>query len=277
MSGQSPVPSQSGLDPDGARRAATTQPARLAGPAPSASGGTDEALRRFSAGVAHDLGNILTVIRGFTELLASQHRQPPELVDGLQEILAAAIRAGQLGEELVVIGQRYVPESIGVDLNAVVQELLPVVKGWLDQSVQVRAELSPRPVRVLADPQGLRAMLAHVCAFAKSGMPQGGTVSLTTSQVDAVPSEGATAPGFGYLSVADTAGPLEPEHLAHVFEPYYALRVLKRGTALGPALVRGWMHVLGGRVEISARPDGTVFSLCFPLESAAAARPSGAS
>lgn len=269
MSGQSPAPSQNSLNPDGARPAAAIHPARAVAPAPSAPGGTDEALRRFSAGVAHDLGNILTVIRGFAELLASQHCQPPELVDGLREILTAAIRAGQLGEELVVIGQRYVPESVGVDLNEVVQELLPVVKGWLDQSVQVRAELSPRPVHVLADPQGLRAMLAHVCAFAKSGMPQGGRVTLMTSRVDAVPGAGATAAGFGYLSVADTGGPLEPEHLARVFEPYYALRVLKRGTGLGPALVRGWMHVLGGRVEISARPDGMVFSLCFPLEPSA--------
>lgn len=260
------------------------QPIAATSPAPTrdASGTTpptaserEEVLRRFSAGVAHDFGNLLTVIRGFADFLAAQYRQPPDLLDSLSEIITAAARAGQMAEQLLAIGERQVFSPVCVDLNEALRGLGSTMKEGLGEAIALQTTLASEQLLAPVDQAGLKAMLAQLCALAKAVMPQGGTLTLMTDRVDA---DGvfqqahpwASPVGYARLRVKDTAGPIDPAHLAHAFEPFYSQRVAKRGTALGAAVVRGWIRVHGGEAEADNDGQGTVISLYFPLASESA-------
>lgn len=82
-----------------------------------------------------------------------------------------------------------------------------------------------------------------------------------------------------YISVSDTGVGIAPEHLPHIFEPFYrvvsAARPLhengtQHGTGLGLALAQWIVHAHGGAISVESTPGaGTTFNVALPLASGA--------
>jgi signal transduction histidine kinase len=105
----------------------------------------------------------------------------------------------------------------------------------------------------------LRQCFTNILQNALQSMPEGGTLTVATRNVD------GDRPGAGLeVTVSDTGGGIEEERMEKIFEPFYTTK--ERGTGLGLAIVSRIVTGHGGRVRISSRPgEGTTVTVGLPL------------
>lgn len=101
-------------------------------------------------------------------------------------------------------------------------------------------------------------------------MPEGGTLTITTSKVSVRHSEPEHAahvmPGdYVLLAVSDTGQGIPEEHQDRIFEPFYTTKPLGQGTGLGLAMTWGFIKQTGGHIGVhSATGVGTTLKLYLP-------------
>jgi PAS domain S-box-containing protein len=236
-----------------------------------------KAIGQLAGGVAHDFNNILAAIRGNVDLaLMDAALMPARTVEHLQQAISAADRAGSLVSQLMAFGRKQIIEPRALELNELVANLVKMLERIIGEDVQLRTRLGSRPSYVRADPAMMEQVLVNLVVNARDAMPRGGELEIVTENV---PVEAAEArqhaecrPGqFVCLSVRDNGSGIAPEHLPHIFEPYFTTKGLGKGTGLGLATVDSIIKEHEGWIEVSSQPGaGTMFKVFLPASRAAA-------
>ena len=212
-----------------------------------------EAVGQLAGGIAHDFNNLLTVIRGATGfVLESVGEMSPHASD-LHAIERASERAEVLTRQLLAIGRRQLLRTEAVDLNALVQEQLPTLRGLLPRTVYVKLSLDTARVIARLDRRQVIDALRALVDNARLAMALGGTLTIATSmrRVDR-PSVGPVsdiAPSFAVLEVIDTGDGMSEEIRARAFEPFFSTQPFGANRGMGLASVHGIMTQLNGFVE----------------------------
>jgi hypothetical protein len=132
---------------------------------------------------------------------------------------------------------------------------------------------------VLADPGQVEQVLVNLAVNARDAMPDGGTLTIDTSNVvvdrDSIAGGSKARPGQHVrLRVSDTGVGMTREVQEHIFEPFYTSRGAGAGTGLGLATVYGIVTQAEGRIQVYSEPGaGTTFNITLPATDKAAARP----
>lgn len=230
-----------------------------------------DAVMRFAAGMAHDFGNLVTIIRGFSELAQVRTRDDAQLADWIGEILGAVGRATDLLEELTVIGRRRPLNLQPCDLAQVLPQAVAALRDAVGSSMRVELALPASAIPVRVDPAGVALALVRASLLMKSVASDGGalTVSADSVQLDAAfraAHPWARQAGYACVGLHAAGGPLRDDDLRHLAEPFYPVLGLRRGLGLSFAAVDGWMTLHGGGVLLESSPQtGTVCRLYFPL------------
>ena len=217
------------------------------------------ALGEMSAGVSHNLNNILTGILGPAELIMHQAEQEDVLYQA-EMIRTSATRARDLVARLheSVRGEH---EKVGpVDLDeAVVQAIEAGRPRWKDvpESEGRRIEVSAcldSGATVAATGPGLRYLTLNILFNAADALTTGGTITVGPSVED----------GQGVLTIADDDG-MDEAVRRRVFEPFFTTKA-DIGTGLGLSTVYGQVTRWGGTADVDSRKgDGTTFEIRVPL------------
>jgi PAS domain S-box-containing protein len=234
-----------------------------------------EAIGRLAGGVAHDFNNILAVIMMQAEVTAQMTGLPERAREGIHQIRAAAERAANLARQLLLFSRRQVLQPRDVDLNEQTTSLGKMLQRTLGEDIHLEWKLHPHPLRLHADPGMLDQVLMNLAINARDAMPEGGTLTIETSELvldeaAARNQPGATPASYVCLAVRDTGAGIAPEVLPHIFEPFFTTKEPGKGTGLGLATVfgivqqhRGWITVESApgqgatfRVYLTARPKG---------------------
>jgi two-component system cell cycle sensor histidine kinase/response regulator CckA len=230
-----------------------------------------DAIGRLAGGVAHDFNNLLTIIMSYAELAQDAVAAGSSLDCKLQEILAAARRAAQLTRQLLAFSRKQ-PQALRVmDLNRVIAAITPTLQRLIGEDIELTflpgSALSP----VKVDPVQIEQILMNLAANARDAMPQGGTLKLETSAIqlddDYVHRKHAIIPTGHYaqMTVTDTGAGIPPDHLPHIFEPFYTTKPSGKGTGLGLATVYGIVKQNRGFIwAYSELGSGTVFRIYLP-------------
>jgi two-component system, cell cycle sensor histidine kinase and response regulator CckA len=122
---------------------------------------------------------------------------------------------------------------------------------------------------VRVDQGQLEQAIVNLAVNARDAMPEGGTLTLETREVEL--SSGVMpplAPGrYVQLSVADTGIGMDPDTQQRVFEPYFTTKAPGQGTGLGLSTVFGFVTQSGGHISVTSTPGaGSVFVLYLPLD-----------
>ena len=229
-----------------------------------------QALGRLAGGVAHDFNNLLLVIDGNVERLmrALPPREP--LRRPVQAIAAASRRAADLTRQLLAFGRRQTLIPVILDLNATIDELIPIIKPQLAPTIDLVTQLSPELPPIRADRAQVIAALTNLTANAVESMPHGGTITIATDATETDSRLRSDHPwlrpgSFVRVRVTDSGPLVDRDTLDRLFEPF-----VNRGGETGPtslalSSVYGIVKQSGG--FIWAEPgvtSGTRIVMLFP-------------
>ena len=241
-----------------------------------------EAVGRLAGGVAHDFNNLLGVIIGRGERAEAS-------ADGaarreIAQVLDAAQKAAELTRQLLAFSRQQVLAPRVVDPNTVVTGVEQMLRRLIGEDVRLETDLKRTPGRVRVDPGQLSQVLMNLAVNARDAMPRGGTLRITTSDIDVDADYAAThaplVPGrYVQLAVSDDGEGMAQDVRARAFEPFFTTKPEGVGTGLGLATVYGIVKQSGGVVWLeSTIGAGTTVTIHLPrvdgsAEQTAPARP----
>jgi two-component system, NtrC family, sensor kinase len=219
------------------------------------------AVGELAASVAHEINNPLYAARNSLYLVEQ------DLPPGAQERTFLEIAQNELGRIARIITRMrdfYRParaELLPTDVNDVLLETLELVQTHLRHGqVAVVADLAPALPPIVAHADQLRQVFLNLMLNACDAMSNGGTLRVMTGLLP--PLDGRLAAIA--IRVADTGTGIAPEHLAHLFEPFYTTK--PQGTGLGLAIS---MHIVtqhGGNITPQSTVGaGTTFTVTLPV------------
>jgi two-component system cell cycle sensor histidine kinase/response regulator CckA len=234
-----------------------------------------EAVGRLAGGVAHDFNNLLMIISGYAQLLDESSADPKKVVEYATRIQDASSKAATVTRQLLAYSRKQVLEPTVLDLSYVVKDLANMLPRLLGDDVETVMELDPQIGTVRADRGQIEQVIMNLAVNARDAMPQGGRLTLATSNValDASYYQGVEVPPGQYvlLAVSDTGIGMDAETQVHIFEPFYTTKEAGKGTGLGLATVYGIVKQSNGFIWVYSEPaKGSVFKIYLPRVDAAA-------
>jgi len=175
-----------------------------------------EAIGHMSGGVAHDFNNILTAIMGYADFLrAALPAGDPKCAD-VEEIIKAGERAAALTQQLLTFSRKQVVQFKVLDLDQIVPETVKMIRRMIAEDIEFKTFLNSAPANVLANQGQLGQVLINLAINARDAMPDGGTLTFETAQVELDETYAADHPGvspgrYVMLAVSDTGSGMGPE------------------------------------------------------------------
>jgi PAS domain S-box-containing protein len=233
-----------------------------------------DAIGRLAGGVAHDFNNLLTIITSYSELALDAAGKGSPLEGKILEILSAARRAAQLTRQLLAFSRKQPQALRVVELNPVVADIVKTLTRLIGEDIEMTFKPGDGLGRVRVDPVQIEQILMNLAANASDAMPQGGCLKIETVDIhldeNYVDQKHAVIPTGHYalVTVSDDGAGIPPDHLPHIFEPFYTTKPLGKGTGLGLATVYGIVKQNRGFIwAYSELGMGTVFKIYLPCVS----------
>ncbi len=213
------------------------------------------ALGHLAAGVAHEIRNPLSSIKGFATFFKERYKQNPEDQNSAEIMIQEVDRLNRIITQLLEFARPSGVHKKPVDLFSLVQHSLKMIaKEAQAKGIEVRTDLTPvGPVALDAD--RINQMLFNLYLNALAAMEKGGILSVVLK-----PDEDS---GKVSLAVGDTGSGIKKEELEHIFDPYFTTRA--SGTGLGLAIVHKIVEAHQGEIRVQSEPGkGSVFTVFLP-------------
>jgi two-component system, cell cycle sensor histidine kinase and response regulator CckA len=230
-----------------------------------------DAVGRLAGGIAHDFNNLLTIITSYSELALDEVQKETPAAAKLNEILLAARRAAELTRQLLGYSRKQ-PRALRVtDMNHVIADIARTLPRLIGEDVDFNFTAGEGMGNVRVDPLQIEQVLMNLASNARDAMPRGGHLRIETSNVvldeKYVQGRYAIIPlgRYALITVSDDGGGILPQHLPHIFEPFYTTKTTAKGTGLGLATVYGIVKQNNGFIWAYSEPNmGTVFKVYLP-------------
>jgi signal transduction histidine kinase len=227
-----------------------------------------ETLGRLTAGVAHDMGNVLQTVELYLRTIRDT-LDDRDALDRLIDRASAAARRGSNGaRDLLALARGSEGRPEPIDIEPLLGELGEVLGDLLGPSYAVRLRIGSDLPAVLAEAGDLEAMLINLATNARDAMAMAGSGELEISAelVGSPDGTGASDAALGSawvrIGVADTGVGMDAQTLERAMDPFFTTKPPGRGTGLGLALAREFAERSGGFLRISSSPGaGTCVSL----------------
>ncbi len=239
---------------------------------------------RLAAGIAHEVGNPLSAVAGFLDIL-----QSPDLASGQREDLLRRGsqelgRADRILRDLLDFAKPrpFAPENLA--LAGTVRKVLEMARArQMFHNVEIVEEMDSS-VRAWADPGFVEQILVNLLMNAADALSSGGRIRI---EVRAGPATEKPAPfpldaGGGaperrlaagdpacVVRVADSGPGVDSKDAPHIFEPFFTKKTRGKGTGLGLAVSSQLAARQGGALRLAdgggrAEGGGAVFELWLP-------------
>jgi two-component system, cell cycle sensor histidine kinase and response regulator CckA len=229
-----------------------------------------ETIGRLAGGVAHDFNNLLTVIKGYCDLLLERKSAAAASLPQLEHIAKAAEQAASLTRQLLAFSRQQVLQPKVFSLNTLVSNTDSMLRRLISEDVEMVTITSKNIGAIKADPGQMEQVILNLVINARDAMPNGGTLTLETANVELdesyAQSHLATLPGsYVMLAVSDTGMGMDEETQAHIFEPFFTTKELGKGTGLGLSMVYGIVKQSGGYIWVHSEiGKGSAFKVYLP-------------
>jgi PAS domain S-box-containing protein len=231
-----------------------------------------DSLGRLAGGVAHDFNNVLTVIRGYADVLMNEFADADPRQSEVKEIRRAAERATALTRQLLAVSRRQVLVTRPLDLNQLVSEMERMLRRVIGEDISILTQAADDAGWVRADTGQLEQVMLNLAVNARDAMPRGGTLTIETRRIVVSepsrdhPRARRVPPGdWAMLRMSDTGSGMDATTLSKVFEPFFTTKPVGEGTGLGLSTVYGIVQQSNGHITVDSAPGaGTTFRVFLP-------------
>jgi signal transduction histidine kinase len=209
----------------------------------------------LATGRAHEIRNLLAGIAGVIEIVGSDLAVSIPSRAVVKSLRAEIGRITCILTDLLQAARPHPPEIRSSDLNTTVEHAVLVARQQVHSiSIGIELQKDPRLPNVEHDSDQIHRLLLNLLLNAVQAIDGKGTIRVGVSFLN----------GDAAITVVDTGRGIEPEHLAHIFRPFYTSK--GNGTGLGLSMARRTVEDHHGRIEVSTELGrGTTFSVFLPL------------
>ncbi len=232
-----------------------------------------ESLGVLAGGIAHDFNNLLMGIMGHADLaMADLDIAPYGARQSLDQIVVAAVRAGELSNQMLTYAGKANSAMIPINLTAVVTEMAGLLETVISKKARFECVLAPELPWVDADPGQISQVVMNLITNASDALGNGsGTILIKTKSIEAdreyleTTLLGTDLPAGRYVcvEVSDSGTGMNADTRSKMFDPFFTTKFAGRG--LGMAGVLGIMRGHKGTVQIESETGrGTKIAVLFP-------------
>ncbi|MCS6941079.1 MAG: ATP-binding protein [Roseiflexaceae bacterium] len=220
------------------------------------------AVGELAASVAHEINNPLYAARNSLYLV--EQDIPPDTPQR-HFLTIAQNELGRIARIITRMRDFYRPardELEPTEINDLLAETIELVQTHLRHGqVTVTVNFCPHLPRLIAHPDQLRQVFLNLMLNACDAMPNGGQLHIAT-ELSCTHDAGSQ---YIVISVRDTGVGISPEHMPHLFEPFYTTK--PQGTGLGLAISAHIVTQHGGHIQVESTPGaGSTFTVLLPVD-----------
>ncbi|HFK3786200.1 TPA: two-component system sensor histidine kinase ZraS [Klebsiella oxytoca] len=214
------------------------------------------ALGHLAAGVAHEIRNPLSSIKGLARYFAERTPADGEAHQLALVMAREADRLNRVVSELLELVRPAHLKYQSVDLNEVITHSLQLVsQDAASRAISLKFIAQPALCRIQADPDRLKQVLLNLYLNAIHAIGRDGVITVAVREC---------GDGRVKVSVADSGKGMTAEQLQAIFTPYFTTKA--DGTGLGLAVVQNIVEQHGGTIDAKSTPGkGALFTLYLPV------------
>lgn len=216
------------------------------------------AIGKLAAGVAHEIRNPLSSIKGFATYFMKRYENEPRDVETANIMVQEVERINRTITQLLEFAKPLAVEKKDVDLGTLISHSLRLADHDIKRkAIDVCVEINTEQRTFCTDPDRLNQVLLNLYMNAVNAMEEQGRLRIRVDD----------GPGRTDLEirVSDNGCGMDRETLEKIFDPYFTTR--PQGTGLGLSIVHRIVENLGGEIRVESEPGrGTQFVVCLPRE-----------
>ncbi|WP_322907553.1 ATP-binding protein [Paenibacillus sp. SGZ-1009] len=206
---------------------------------------------KMAASITHEIRNPMAVVRGFLQLM--KEKSPASLDHYYRIVMEELDRANSIINDFLSLAQNRIVEKEPGDLNAVIQELLPLL--WADANLRGQSIVF-RPYEALPqlymNSREIKQLILNLVRNGMEAMDGSGEMTIETELVNEQV----------VMRITDTGPGISADRIDKLFEPFYTTK--SKGTGLGLSLCLSIAERHHGRINVdSVEGKGTTFSVIF--------------
>jgi len=224
-----------------------------------------EAVVRLSAGIAHELNNIITGIIGYAEIIAN--RSDETIKKNADIIKGACMRAAQLTQHLLSFSRQQLLRPRETDLNQIIAHLEYMLRSTLNDRITLNLVPDPELSSVYIDPDQIEQVIHSLVIKVQKNVSTEGNITIKTKNItienrkldiDLKPGK------YCLLTINDSGPAIDREIITRIFEPFFTTGDFGTGD-LEMAAAYGVVRQSDGYIEIKSNPEkGNVCSVYLP-------------
>ncbi|HVJ49020.1 PAS domain S-box protein [Desulfitobacterium sp.] len=205
----------------------------------------------MAAGIAHEIRNPMTTVRGFLQMMKARP-QHQENLEYFELMMSELDRANSIITEYLTLSKDQALDLKMDNLNVLLETLFPLIQAdAFNRKNDVQMELDEIPYLML-DQREIRQMILNLARDGLEAMPHGGILSLRTIRaVEEV-----------VFEVQDQGPGIDSEILNKLGNPFFTTK--ENGTGLGLAVCFRIAEKHKARISIKTSSSGTTFAVHFP-------------
>jgi len=214
-------------------------------------------LGSLAAGVAHEIRNPLSSIKGFATYFKERNSADQKDVETAAIMIREVERLNRVVGQLLELARPVELIQKTITLKTFLKSSLTLIESRAaEKSIEITIEVHNPTLTIQADPDRVNQVLLNLYLNAIDAMePNRGTMTISAR-------ESAGEPGV-LVTITDNGVGIGKEDLPHVFDPYFTSK--STGTGLGLAIVHNIMEAHSGSVSVNSAPGvHTTFTLFFP-------------
>lgn len=212
---------------------------------------------RLAAGVAHEIRNPLSSIKGFATYFKERYREVPEDQHIAGIMIQEVDRLNRVVGQLLEFSRPVSISKKPVQLKQFIQDSLTLIEGQAgNKKIQVDTRFLSNLPSVILDPDRISQVLLNLYLNAIDAMETEGGRLLVEVDFD----EGQNRVK---MRIQDNGNGIAESDLGNIFDPYFTTKA--SGTGLGLAIVHKILEVHKGEITVESRPgEGTAVTVLLP-------------
>jgi two-component system sensor histidine kinase HydH len=215
-------------------------------------------LGRLAAGIAHEIRNPLSSIKGFATYFGERYRDVPEDRKTAEIMVKEVERLNRVIGQLLEFARPLAVKKKPTSMETTIHHSLKMIERDAQaKDIEVKTDLSHDIPDVHIDPDRMNQVFLNLYLNAIEAMEHGGTLSVALNQREDLKSV--------RITISDTGSGIRKKDLVNVFDPYFTTK--QSGTGLGLAIVHNIIEAHNGEVRVESETGkGTTVTIILPVD-----------